>query len=144
MSVTHAMSLLRPIEARGWGMAEWLPIAARGKVSHHGPVTPECPVECLLTVLSLNGFNPLTRAYDAPFDEPRTVADVMDLCARRELRKIRGVGPRRVSEIEAALVLAGLDLAGQQERPWAGRTATRPGAPLGHAPEDPCPQRPQP
>ena len=125
-------------------MAEQLLTVPRGRVPHHGPVTPDCPVECLLTVLSLNSFNPLARAYDAPFDEPRTVADVMDLCARRELRKIRGVGPRRVSEIEAALVLAGLDLAGQQERPWAGRTATRPGAPLGHAPEDPCPQRPQP
>jgi hypothetical protein len=63
MPVTRAMSLLRPIEARGWGMAERLLIAARGKVPHHGPVTPECPVECLLTVLSLNSFNPLTRAY---------------------------------------------------------------------------------
>jgi hypothetical protein len=117
MSVTHAMSLLRPIEARGRGMAERLLIAAGGKVPHHGPVTLECPVECLLTVLSLNSFNPLTRAYDAPFEEPRTVADVMDLCTRRQLRKIRGVGPRRVSEIEAALVLAGLNLAGHQQRP---------------------------
>ena len=121
-------------------MAERLLTAPRGKVPHHGPVTPECPVECLLTVLSLNSFNPLTRAYDAP----RTVGDVMDLCTRRQLRKIRGVGPRRVSEIEAALVLAGLNLAGHQERPRAGRTAARPGAPRGHAPEDPCPQRPQP
>ena len=126
-------------------MAEWLPIAARGKVPHHGPVTPECPVECLLTVLSLNGFNPLTRAYDAPFDEPRTVADVMDLCARRELRKIRGVGPRRVSEIEAALVLAGLNLADHHKRPRAGRPTTRPGAPsAAHPREDPCPQEPPP
>src|ERR1700722_21023255 len=74
-------------------MAERLLTAACGKVPHHRPVTPECPVECLLTVLSLNSFNPLTRAYDAPFDEPRTVADVMDLCARRELRKIRGRRP---------------------------------------------------
>jgi hypothetical protein len=73
-------------------------------------------------VLSLNSFNPLTRAYDAPFAEPRTVGDVMDLYTRRQLRKIRGVGPRRVSEIEAALVLAalvlaGLNLAGHQQRP---------------------------
>jgi hypothetical protein len=98
-------------------MAERLLTAPRGKVPHHGPVTPECPVECLLTVLSLNSFNPLTRAYDAPFDEPRTVGDVMDLCTRRQLRKIRGVGPRRVSEIEAALVLAGLNLARHQQRP---------------------------
>ena len=125
-------------------MAEQLMAARTGRVPHHGPVTPGCPVECLLTVLSLNSFNPLTRAYDAPFAEPRTVGDVMDLVARRKLRKIRGIGPRRVSEIEAALVLAGLNLAGHQERPRAGRTATRPGAPLGHPPEDPCPQRPQP
>jgi hypothetical protein len=111
-------------------------MAARtSRVPHHGPVTFGCSVECLLTVLSLNSFNPLTRAYDAPFAEPRTVGDVMDLVTRRELRKIRGIGPRRISEIEAALVLAGLNLAGHQEMP---------GAPLGHTPEDPCPQRPQP
>ena len=118
--------------------------APGSRVPHHGPVTRDCPVECLLTVFPFHSFNPLTRAYDAPFDERRTVADVMDLCARRQLRKIRGVGPRRGSEIEAALVLAGLNLAGHQGRPRAGRTATRPGAPLGHAPEDPCPLRPQP
>jgi hypothetical protein len=108
-------------------------------------VTPDCPVECLLTVLSFHCFNPLTRAYDAPFDEPRTVGDVVDLCARRQLRKIRGIGPRRVSEIEAALVLAGLNLAGHPQRPRAGRTATRPGAPPSANPrENPCPQEPQP
>jgi hypothetical protein len=98
-------------------MAERLLTARTGRVPHHGPVTPECPVECLLTVLSLNSFNPLTRAYDAPFAEPRTVGDVMDLYTSRQLRKIRGIGPRRVSEIEAALVLAGLNLADHQQRP---------------------------
>jgi hypothetical protein len=97
-------------------MPERLLPAPRGKVPHHGPVTPDCPVECLLTVLSLNSFNPLTRADDAPFGEPRTVGDVVDLYTRRQLRQIRGVGPRRVSEIEAALVLAGLNLAGYQQR----------------------------
>jgi hypothetical protein len=126
-------------------MAERLMAARTGRVPHHGPVTPDCPVECLLTVLSLNSFNPLTRAYDAPFAEPRTVGDVMDLYTCRQLRKIRGLGPRRVSEIEAALVLAGLNLAGHQKRPRAGRTATRPGAPsAAHPPEDPCPQEPPP
>lgn len=98
-------------------MAERLLAAYTGRVPYHGPVTPECPVECLLTVLSLNSFNPLTRAYDAPFSEPRTVGDVMDLYTRRQLRKIRGIGPRHVSEIEAALVLAGLNLAGRRRRP---------------------------
>lgn len=98
-------------------MAERLMTARTGRVPHHGPLTPDCPVECLLTVLSMESFNPLTRAYDAPFDEPRTAGDVMDLCTRRQLRKIRGIGPRRVSEIEAALVLAGLNLAGHQQHP---------------------------
>ena len=88
-------------------MAEPLLAAPRAKVPHHGPVTPDCPVECLITVLSLKTFNPLARADDAPFGEPRTVGDVMDLYTRRQLGKIRGIGPRRFSEIEAALVLAG-------------------------------------
>jgi hypothetical protein len=126
-------------------MAEPLTEAPRNRVPHHGPVTRDCPVECLLTVLSRNSFNPLTRADDAPFAEPRTVGDVIDLYTRRQLRKIRGLGPRRVSEIEAALVLAGLNLAGHRKRPRAGRTAARPGAPsAAHPPEDPCPQEPPP
>jgi hypothetical protein len=79
-------------------MAEPLLAGPRAKVPHHGPVTPECPVEYLPTVLSLESFNPLARAYDAPFDEPRTVGDVMDLYTRRQLRKIRGIGSRRISE----------------------------------------------
>jgi hypothetical protein len=116
-AVTRAMSLLRPAEARRAGRGWRLLTAPRSRVPHHGPVTPDCPVECLLSVLSLKTFNPLTRAYDAPSDEPRTVGDVMELYTRRQLRKIRGIGSRRVSEIEAALVLAGLNLAGHQQRP---------------------------
>lgn len=120
-------------------MNEQLMTARNGMVPHHGPVTPRCPIECLLTVLSLNSFNPLARAYDAPFAEPRSVADVVDLYARGQLRKIRGIGPRRVSEIEAALVLAGLNLAGSRHRPRAGRPATRPGAaPATPSPDDRC------
>ena len=90
--------------------------ARTGKVPHHGPVTRDCPVECLLTVLPLNSFNPLTRAYDASFDGPRTVGDVVDLHAGQQLGEIRGVGPHRVLEIEAAL--ARLDLTKRQS---AGR-----------------------
>ena len=121
-------------------MAELLLTVSRGRMPHHGPVTPQCPVECLLTVLGLRCFNPLARAYDAPFAEPRTVGDVLGLHARGQLREIRGIGPRRLSEIEAALVLAGLDLAGPQRR-RAGRPAARPGAPApAHNPtEDSCP-----
>lgn len=79
-------------------------------VPHHGPVRSDCPVECLLTVLSLISFNRLARAEDAPFDPPRTVGDVLDLCSRDQFHQIRGLGRRRISEIQAALVLAGLDL----------------------------------
>jgi hypothetical protein len=115
------------------------------RVPHHGPVTAECLVECLLTVLSRSSFNPLARAYDAPFAEPRTVGDVLTLRARGQLREIHGLGPRRVSEVEAALVLAGLNLAARPEWPRAGRAAARPGAPPApQPPEDPCPQEPQP
>lgn len=90
-------------------------MAARpGAIPHHGPVSLDCPVECLLTVLSLASFNPLARAYEAPFNPPRTVGDVMELHADRMLRQIHGLGPRKISEIEAALVFAGLDLTGHQ------------------------------
>jgi hypothetical protein len=70
-------------------------------------------------------FNPLTRADGAPFCEPCPVGDVMTLHARRQLRKIRGLGSRRISEIEAALVLAGLDLTGQREPPAVGEGPAR-------------------
>jgi hypothetical protein len=86
-------------------------------VPHHGPVGPGCPVECLLTVLSWMSFNRLARAEGAPFSPPRTVGDVMDLYADGQLRLIGGLGRRRLSEIEAALVLAGLDLGGRRQRP---------------------------
>jgi len=73
--------------------------APRSRVPHHGPVTPSCPVECLLTVLSMNSFDTFARADGAPFAEPRTVGDVVDLYVRRQLRKIRprtspGLGDR--------------------------------------------------
>ncbi len=98
-------------------MADPLLTAPCAEVPHHGPVTPGCPVQCLLTVLSVTSFNPLARADDAPFGEPRTVGDVLGLYARGQLRKIRGIGPGRISEIEVALVLAGLNLVGPQQRP---------------------------
>jgi len=89
---------------------------------HHGAISPDCPVECLQWVLSLRSFNPLARAYDAPFDPPRTVGDVMDLHARGMLPQIWGLGPRGISEIEAALVFAGLDLT--RNPPGTARTAS--------------------
>lgn len=100
-------------------MAEQVVITRKVMVPHHGSVSPDCPVECLLTVLSRMSFNRLTRAERAPFPPPCTVGDVIDLYARGQLRKIGGLGRRRFSEIEAALVLAGLNL-GRCQQPPAG------------------------
>jgi hypothetical protein len=91
-------------------MPEQPVIMRPGAVPHHGPVGPDCPIDCLLTVLSLRSLNPLARAYDAPFDPPRTVGDVTGLYAGGMLRQVRGLGQRGISEIGAALVLAGLDI----------------------------------
>jgi hypothetical protein len=91
----------------------------RGAVPHHGLVGPGCPVECLRTVLSRHSFNPLARANGAPFGPPRTVGDVIGLCAGGQLRDIRGLGRRRISEIEAGLVFAGLVVTGDPCQPGA-------------------------
>jgi len=93
-------------------MAEELVIMTPGQVPHHGPIGPACPVDCLQTVLSRMTLHPLARAYDAPFGPPRTVGDVAELHADGRLQEIRGLGKRRISEIEAALVLAGVDITG--------------------------------
>lgn len=72
------------------------------------PVRAGCPVECLAFVLSAKAFNPLHRAYLASCGPPRTVGDVALPCQRGLLPEIRGLGPRRIGEIEMCLVLAGL------------------------------------
>jgi len=71
-------------------------------------ITPGCPVDCLKAVLSRMAFNPLARAYQAPFEPPRTVGDVVELYRRRQLGQIHGLGRRRIGEIEASLIVAGL------------------------------------
>jgi hypothetical protein len=95
-----------------------------GAVPHYGPVSPDCPVECLRAVLSTGSFNPLARACDAPFDPPGTVGDVLGLYSRGQLREIRGLGRRRISEIGAALVLAGFDITAAPKHP---QDASEPG-----------------
>jgi hypothetical protein len=71
-------------------------------------IRPECSVDCLKQVLSRISFNTLARAYDAPFDPPATVESVVDLYLQGRLDEIWGLGPRRIGEIETALVFAGL------------------------------------
>jgi hypothetical protein len=68
----------------------------------------DCPIDCLQAVLSAGTFNPLARAYDAPFDPPSTVGDVVEPYQQGNLRRIPGLGPRRVGEIEVALIFAGV------------------------------------
>lgn len=72
--------------------------------------TPACPVDCLEVVLSVATFHTLLRAERASFDRPATVGEVLDLWRAGQLRQIGGLGPRRLGEIETALVVAGLAL----------------------------------
>jgi hypothetical protein len=95
-------------------VAEQVAAGGPAAVCHHGPLRQDCPVECLQAVLSQAPYRALARAQGACFPPPRTVADVIRLYARRDLRDIRGLGPRRISEIETALVLAGFDLSAHQ------------------------------
>jgi hypothetical protein len=53
-------------------------------------------------------FNPLARAYGGPFDPPTTAGQVAELLRQGRLGQAAGLGPRRLGEIEACLVLAGL------------------------------------
>lgn len=76
---------------------------------HQGPVTRDCPPECLLDMMSRNAWNPLTRGR-SPADSPKTVGDVLDLYAHGLLKEIPGLGPRRIGEIKCALVIAGFDI----------------------------------
>lgn len=77
---------------------------------HHGEITRDCPIACLLTVMSRKTWLPLTRGRSHLSEPPETAGDVLDLYAGDRLEDIWNLGRRRVGEIEAALVLAGFDL----------------------------------
>jgi hypothetical protein len=66
-----------------------------------------CPVDCLRAVLGTAAFHALTRAEHAPFSPPATVGQVVELLRAGRLGLAFGLGPRRLGEIQAALVLAG-------------------------------------
>lgn len=73
--------------------------------------TPACPIDCLRVVLGTATFHALARAERAPFARPATAGQVLDLWRARRLGLAAGLGPRRLGEIEAGLVLAGFALA---------------------------------
>ena len=80
-------------------------------------ITPDCPVECLRSVISGQVLNRLARADGrgvpvAPGGPPATVGDVVRRYREGRLGEIAGLGPRGISEIEAGLVFAGLLLDG--------------------------------
>lgn len=87
-----------------------MPRSPHVATGHAGLIIPDCPIDCLQTVLSGAAFNHLARCYDAPFDQPRTVGDVVELYQRGRLGAIRGLGSRRIGEIQASLIFAGLVL----------------------------------
>ncbi len=66
------------------------------------------PIDCLQVVLGTATFHTLARAERAPFDPPATVGQVLELLRAGRLGQAAGLGPRRLGEIQAGLVLAGL------------------------------------
>lgn len=72
--------------------------------------TAACPIDCLRVVLSTAAFHVLARAEGAPFPPPVTVEEVLGLRRAGQLSLVAGLGPRRLGEIEAGLVLAGFAL----------------------------------
>jgi len=89
--------------------------------------TPACPIDCLQAVLSMATFNTLARAERAPFGPPATVGQVIELVRQKRLGQAAGLGPRRMGEIQAGLVLAGLVI-GDVTPPENGRMPKTPGS----------------
>jgi len=93
-----------------------LVLVSRGLVAAEGgdAITPECPVDCLRSVISGRVLNRLARADGrghqpiAPGGPPASVGDVVRRYREGRLGEIAGLGARGVSEIEAGLVFAGL------------------------------------
>lgn len=75
-------------------------------------ISPDCPVECLRSVISGRVLNRLARADGrgvpvAPGGPPTSVGDVVRRYREGRLGEIAGLGARGISEIEAGLVFAG-------------------------------------
>lgn len=100
--------------------------------------SPACPVDCLEVVLSTATFHTLARAERAPFDPPATVGQVLELLRAGRLGQVFGLGPRRLGEIQAGIVLAGLALS-EDGPPAAGRPPKPDSDSVGFTEEEPPP-----
>ena len=89
--------------------------------------TPACPIDCLKAVLSMATFNTLAQAERAPFGPPATVGRVIELLRQKRLSQTAGLGPRRLGEIQAGLVLAGLVIS-EATQPGNGLAPDTPGS----------------
>src|ERR1700733_8741395 len=72
-------------------------------VPHSGPVSQDCPVECLRAVLPRETYLALARCRHALPWPPLTVGDVIRLRAGLGLAVVGGLGPSRIADIEAGL-----------------------------------------
>jgi hypothetical protein len=79
-------------------------------LNHREPETImlDCPIGCLKFGLSDRAFYPLEQAAAGSFLPTRTVRDVVELHKRGQLKEIRGLGQRRIGEIEVALIYMGV------------------------------------
>jgi hypothetical protein len=100
--------------------------------------TLACPVDCLETVLSAATISTLIRAEYAPLDTPATIGQLLGLLRAGRLGRVPGIGPRRLGEIRAGLVLAGLDLGEQIPSAEGGRMAPGAGSVRRTEEEPPC------
>lgn len=69
-----------------------------------GPVTPDCPLDCLAALVSPRVYHRIREAQPGP----HTVADVITLYHGQRLSSVRNLGPVGIAEITAALTTAGL------------------------------------
>jgi len=108
-AIVAVFDLWRQYEAQLSAAVGATPYSAPPETQHPAePVRADCPVQCLRGVLSASAFIPLSRACMASFEPPRAVGDVLRLHQQEKLSEIRGLGPRRIGEIELCLILAGL------------------------------------
>jgi hypothetical protein len=125
---------LGPLSIREIGLA----LVSHGLVAAEDgdAITPDCPVDCLRSVISGRVLNRLARADGrgvpvASSGPPATAGDVVRLHREGQLGEIAGLSARGISEIEAGLVFAGLlldDSAPIRQQPSTPATAAGPAA----------------